>query len=236
MTSESESSTGWEEPAAEGQLPPAPQERSFFTFWKCCGCLVLLGVMVTVAGVIAFNLALNSLLPRTPIEIPPVEYVQSQVEEIQARFDAALPVGETVTVTPEELTIVVTDWIRTGSPLGERSGFYCTTTADGLLDARLCLEIPETEETPFWLRGRFVTVSLVGNMTIEAGEVTSAKFSSFQFGDWIDEQSVPEEESRRFVDQMREQSKVNPDLRAKISRVKLFRFDGKNIELAIEPE
>ncbi len=212
--------------AAEASLPG--EQRSFFTFGRCCGCLAIIGVFLLIGGIIAVNMGLNAVLPRAPIEVPRVEYSEERGNDVESRARSGLVSGEVVTLTPEELTILLDRELRKETAEGR---FHCAATADGLLDIRMSFRLPDG-----WLGGRYLNLTVVGDLRIEDEEVTYAKLESLVLGNFFDLSELDEANSRKWVEEIREGSRVDSQASTNFGRVKLFRFDGTRIEIQLDPE
>lgn len=218
------------------ESPQARVEKPFFTFWRCCGCLALVGVGFILASLLGAKWMRDHVFESTPIEVPELAVDPAQAQEIGERFGKAIAAGELVRITPRDLTIAIQYYLDTAAWLGPESRVHFVPTPEGLLDGRFRMQFLETPETPWFMRGRYVNVALVGNLTIEDGDITDAKLASYRIVGLYHGEDVAEEESKQVFEGLRQQSEMNPDLKATVDRVKLFRFDGEWIELQLTPE
>ena len=233
----------WDEPGvgaqgdgtrAAGTQAPSP---SFFTFWRCCGCLAAVGVLITIGSVVAFKMALDSFFEVAPLDFPVVEVSEEQATEIADRLNNALSEGEPALVTPEELTVLFQHALSNDEvPLGQDSRALFRATPDGLLEALVSLQMPEGDGVVFWFipPGRFVNIRLVGSWEIEDGEFTDAKFAHFRVGPQ-EGADYNEEESRKLVEEFQSYLSADKDLQSTLEKIQRFRFDGQNIELQLVP-
>ncbi len=232
-----ESASDWADSQESGT---SDSRRRFFTLWRCCGCLGIVGAMVLIGTVIAFRWAVNSVFMPQAIEVPALSFTDTEADEIRQRIQDPFRAGELVELTPEELSILVKDYLRgEAGTIGAESVFSCSVTPDGLLDLRVGIQVPidDTKKWPFFAPpGRFINLKLVGLIVIEEGQVTEAKLEEFRFGDIWDEKNIDDQSSKEIVDGIREQRRTNTELRSAMGAIEVFKFDGEKIQIQIIPE
>lgn len=225
-------SAGWAE-----ESRPAEAPSSFFTFWRCCGCLAFIGIGLTIAVAVGAKWVRDQAFETTPIPVPEVRVDPAEAERIAERLGRELETGELVRMSPEELTIVIQHSLSKVPAFGPQSRFHIAATGEKLLDARLAIHWDENAaDVPWFMRGRYSNVSIVGSIEIESGDITAARLASYRFGGFEEGLNVPEEESKQLIEGLRQQAEVNREFRATVDRVKLFRFDGEKIELQLETQ
>jgi len=219
------------------ESPAAEAPRPFFTFWRCCGCLAFIGVALFLAVGIGAKWVRDLAFELEPMPIPETQVSAEEAERIAERWERDLAAGELVRMTPEELTIVLQHGLSRIAELGPETRFYAAATPEKLLDLRLRLQFPAEEKAfPWFMRGRFANVAMVGTLTVENGAITDALLTSYRFAGFQEGKNVSEQESKQLLEGLREQSRVNPQLKATVERVKLFRFDGERVELQLDPQ
>jgi len=215
--------------------------RGFFTAWRCCGCLGIVGAMVLIGTLIAFRWAVNSVFMPQAIEVPALSFTDTEADEIRQRIEEPFKAGELVELTPRELSILFLAAPRNpeAKTAGPESVFSCSATPDGLLDLRFGIQVPtdDTQTWPFFAPpGHFINLKLVGLIAIEKGQVTEAKLEEFKFGDIWHQENIDNQSSKQIVDGIRAQRRTNPELRSAMGAIEVFKFDGEKIQIQIIPE
>ncbi len=224
----------WQTEATSESTAPAKSGGSFFTFWRCCGCLAVLGVVVMIGAGIAIKLGIDGAFEVSPLEMPTVERSKLETESIIARFKVAS--GEPIELTPDELTVIVNHALQSeDATVGELSKFYCGSTPEGLLELMLTIQTPEGG--PFFIpAGRFMNVHLIGIVEINQGEVVAAELATFRFGSLYNKSDFTPESSVAFLENIEKQRNVDPGLRDALGRIDVFKFDGEKILMRFNPE
>ena len=209
------------------------EPKPFFTFWRCCGCLAVLGVVVVIGSSLAFKYAVDSFFDLEPLEMPAIEATEEELAEIEARLEK-LEDGDLVELTPEELSVFVQSRLRDPElGLGDQSAFYCGATPDGYLEILVSLQhSPDAESSMFVRPGQFMNMRVVGKFEVEDEQLVEAFVAEYEVGLFSD-QNLGTDDVRKMQKTVEESQVIPPDARASFGSLQRFRFNGETIEIQV---
>lgn len=163
-------------------VDPPRVVRKANPLFSLCGCLVVLVVAASVGAMISFWMVLSGGLQDSPLLLPELQPTDENLQVLAEHADST----DDMTLTHAQWNLFLTDqldqMIEAGD-LSPGSGVRLLPQPDGPTRLLVSIGIPEDQSTsPWWMRGRFANLEMIGTATIHGGVIDSADVDLYQWG------------------------------------------------------
>ena len=183
-------------------VDPPKAVRTANPLFSLCGCLVVLVVAASVGALISFWMVLSGGLQDSPLLLPELQRTDGDLQVIADLGDST----DDMTLTHAQWNLFLTDQVDQMIAAGEvspGSGVRLLPQPDGQTRLLVSIGIPEDQSTaPWWLRGRFANLEMIGTATIHGGNIDSADVDLYQWGSIYKGENLDQQQSIEVLDKL----------------------------------